>query len=166
MLDIHPFVIHFAIALLVVSVLFDIIAVSTNRPHFETAGWWNLFLGFFAALFAVITGLYAKNSAFITPDTKTLLTYHQYLGIATAVIFTGLFIWRSGMNRVIQPKWRGLYLSISVLGVVVLLTVGFIGGLMVYEHGANVDPVKSLNQKVKVLEHQLQLDSTAVDTTE
>lgn len=165
MLDIHPFVIHFAIALLVVSVLFDIVAVSTERPHLQTAGWWNLFLGFFAALFAVITGLYAKNSAFITPDTKSLLFYHQYLGIATAVIFTGLFIWRSGMNRVIQPRWRGLYLAISGLGVVVVLTVGFIGGLMVYEHGANVDAVKTLNQKVNILEQQLQPDSTAVDST-
>lgn len=165
MLDIHPFVVHFAIALLAVSVLFDVVAVATDRPHLQVAGWWNLFLGFFAALFAVITGLYAKNSAFISPNTQTLLSYHQYLGITTAIIFTGLFIWRSGMKRKIQRKWQGLYLTVAVLGVVLLLTVGLLGGQMVYEHGANVDAVRVLNKKVHVLEHRLQTDSTRVDTT-
>jgi len=63
MLDFHPFVVHFAVALLIISVLFDVVAVTTHRPHFENVGWWNLFIGFFASVFAVITGLYAKNSA-------------------------------------------------------------------------------------------------------
>ena len=166
MLDFHPFVVHFAVALLVVSVLFDIIAVTTNRHHLEIVGWWNLFLGFFASLFAVITGLYAKNSASFGSGIEPLLTYHQYLGIATAAIFTGLFVWRSGMDRKIRARWRNLYLTASVIGVLVLLTAGLIGGQLVHEHGANVKEVKLLRQQVNQLQEKLPADSTSAGTTE
>ena len=152
MLDLHPFVVGFAVALLSTSVLFDMLAVTTERPHLLTVGWWNLFLGFLAVLFAVITGLYAKNSAFFTEGVYSILGYHQYLGVATAAIFTVLFVWRSGMNREIQEKWRVLYLSVASLGTIILLTTGFLGGQMVFEHGANVQEVKQLQVKIEQLE--------------
>jgi len=152
MLDFHPFVVGFAVALLSVSVLFDILAIATDRPHLQTVGWWNLFLGFFAALFAVITGLYAKNSAIFTDGVHTVLGYHQYLGIITAGIFTVLFIWRSSMNREIRQKWRILYLTVAIIGTITLLTTGFLGGQMVFEHGANVREVKELQQKIEQLQ--------------
>jgi len=109
-------------------------------------GWWNLFVGFFASIFAVITGLYAKNSANFGSGIEPLLSYHQYLGITTAAIFTGLFIWRSVMNRKIRAKWRNLYLTVSVLGVLVVFTTGLIGGQMVYEHGANVEIPQTVSE--------------------
>lgn len=156
MLDFHPFVVHFAIALLIVSVLFDVLSVATARPHLQMVGWWNLFLGFLAALFAVITGLYAKNSAFFPAGSQTLVIYHQYLGIGTAGVFTLLFIWRSGMNRKITRKWQAFYLTLAGLGVLVLLTTGFVGGQMVFEHGTNVEEVRQLQGAVDSLQQIIQ----------
>ncbi len=152
MLDFHPFVVHFAVALLTVSVLFDLLAVTTDRPQLQTVGWWNLFTGFLAALFAVITGLYAKNSAILTSGTATLLPLHEYLGIGTALVFTVLFIWRSSTGRKISDKWRTLYLTVAIVGVLAVLTTGFIGGLMVFEHGINVEEVGRLQQRIQQLE--------------
>jgi len=160
MLDFHPFVVHFAIALLAVSVLFDILSVATDRPHLQTVGWWNLFLGFLAALFAVITGLYAKNSAFFPAGSQSLVTYHQYLGIGTAGIFTLLFVWRSGMNRKLSARWQTWYLAVGILGICVLLTTGFLGGQMVFEHGTNVEPVRELQGEVDSLHQVIQQDTT------
>ncbi|MCF7804168.1 MAG: DUF2231 domain-containing protein [Candidatus Marinimicrobia bacterium] len=156
MLDLHPFVVGFAVALLTVSVVFDLLAITTDRPHLQTVGWWNLFLGFFAALFAVITGLYAKNSAIFTDGVDTVLGYHQYFGIATACVFTLLFIWRSNMDRVIRKRWQALYLTVAIIGTVLVLTTGFLGGQLVFEHGTNVQEVKELQIKVE----QLQADTT------
>lgn len=161
MLDLHPFVVGFAVALLSTSVVFDMLAVTTDRPHLQTVGWWNLFLGFLAVLFAVITGLYAKNSAIFTEGVKSLLPYHQYLGIATAGIFTVLFVWRSSMDRNIRKKWRVLYLSVAAAGTITLLTTGFLGGQMVFEHGANVQEVKKLHLKIE----QLETSQTIPDST-
>lgn len=152
MLDIHPFVVHFAVALLTVSVLFDLLSVTADRPHLQNAGWWNLFLGFLAALFAVITGLYAKNNAIFTQGVIPLLTYHQYLGIGTAVIFTLLFVWRSYSGRNLPGRWEKYYLGVAILGVLVLLTTGLVGGLMVFEHGANVEEVKRLHEVIEQLQ--------------
>jgi len=139
-----------------VSVLFDVLAVTTDRPYLQTVGWWNLLLGFLAVLFAVITGLYAKNSAIFTEGVEAVLGYHQYFGIATASVFTVLFIWRSNMNRVIRERWQTLYLSVAIIGTILVLTTGFLGGQLVFEHGANVQEVKELQMQIE----QLQADST------
>jgi len=165
MLDFHPFVVHFAIALLLVSVLFDVLSVTMERPHLQTVGWWNLFLGFLASLFAVITGLYAKNSAIFTEGVFPLLTYHQYLGIATAIVFTVLFVWRSSNQRALPERRRSWYLGGAVLGAILLIATGFIGGLLVFEHGANVEEVQRLQQEVKEL-HQYLPDSVTVEFSE
>jgi len=154
MLDFHPFVVHFAVALLLVSVLFDILSVSTQREHLQMVGWWNLFLGFLAALFAVITGLYAKNSAFFPDSATGLILYHQYTAFGTLAIFTILFIWRSSTNRVISPRWRNYYLTLAVTGAILLLATGFLGGQMVFEHGTNVEPVRELQQTIDSLRTQ------------
>jgi len=152
MLDFHPFVVHFAVALLLVSVLFDVLSVSTQRQHLQLVGWWNLFLGFLAALFAVITGLYAKNSAFFPDSAGILILYHQYTGFGTLAIFTILFIWRSSMNRIILPRWQNYYLTLAVTGAIVLIATGFLGGQMVFEHGTNVEPVRELQQTIDSLQ--------------
>ncbi|MEJ2180202.1 MAG: hypothetical protein P8Y28_07120, partial [Gammaproteobacteria bacterium] len=53
----HPFIVHFAIALLLVSTLFHIVAVlnskSTNYYQFENVANWNLWVGTVFALMAV-----------------------------------------------------------------------------------------------------------------
>lgn len=155
MLDLHPFTVQFAVALLSVSVMFDILAITTERPHLHLVGWWNLFIGFLASLFAVITGLYAKNNASFTSDVFPVLTYHQWLGIAVAALFTILFVWRSSMQRQIYDRWKTAYLSLSIISAFVLLTTGLLGGQLVFQHGANVEKVKELRQHIE----QLQNDS-------
>lgn len=156
MLDFHPFVVHFAIALLTASVVFDVLSISADRPHLQTVGWWNLFLGFLAVLFAVITGLYAKNNAYFPEASLQLIRYHQYFGLGTAVVFTILFVWRSGMDRKIMPRWQTLYLLIAVLGTVLILATGFLGGHMVFEHGTNVQEVREMHQIIDSLRNALQ----------
>ncbi len=164
MLDLHPFTVQFAIALLTVSVLFDTMAVTTNRPHFHVVGWWNLFLGFLASLFAVITGLYAKNNASFTPDIFPLLSYHQWLGIGVALLFTLLFVWRSSMQRKIYKEWQVPYLSVAIISAIILLITGLLGGQLVFQHGANVEKVEELRQEIQLLERQSAEKSTQMDT--
>ena len=160
MLDLHPFTVQFAVALLSVSVLFDILAMTTDRPHLHLVGWWNLFIGFLASLFAVITGLYAKNSASFTSDIFPLLTYHQWLGIAVAALFTILFVWRSSMQRQIYDRWKTAYISVSLISALVLLTTGLLGGQLVFQHGANVEKVKELRQQIEQLQSEFPADTS------
>ena len=160
MLDLHPFTVQFAVALLSVSVLFDILAMTTDRPHLHLVGWWNLFLGFLASLFAVITGLYAKNNASFTSDIFPVLTYHQWLGIVVAALFTILFVWRSSMQRQIYEKWKTAYTALSIISALVLLTTGLLGGQLVFQHGANVEKVKELRQQIEQLQNESPVDTS------
>jgi len=160
MLDLHPFTVQFAVALLSVSVLFDILAMTTDRPHLHLVGWWNLFLGFLASLFAVITGFYAKNNSSFTSDIFPVLTYHQWLGIVVAALFTILFVWRSSMQRQIYEKWKTAYTALSIISALVLLTTGLLGGQLVFQHGANVEKVKELRQQIEQLQNESPVDTS------
>lgn len=164
MLDLHPFTVQFAVALLLVSVLFDILAMTTDRPHLHLVGWWNLFVGFLASLFAVITGLYAKNNASFTSEIYPVLTYHQWLGIAVAALFTILFVWRSSMQRQIYDRWKTIYISVSIFSAIVLLTTGLLGGQLVFQHGANVEKVKKLRQQIEQLQDESSEDTSGNNT--
>ncbi len=141
MLDFHPFVVHFAIGLLCTSVLLDVLSFMTERQYLQMPAWWNLFFGFLAILFAVFTGLYAKTNGYVPESAESLVTYHQYFGMAGAVLFTVLFIWRANWRNTIPSDKAPTYLIVAILGTIMVLITGFLGGQLVFQHGVNVRPL-------------------------
>lgn len=53
---IHPMLVHFPIALLFTSVLFDLVFFFTGREEFKKGGFWLLILGWTAGLAAILSG--------------------------------------------------------------------------------------------------------------
>jgi uncharacterized membrane protein len=60
--NLHPLVVHFAIALFFVSVFCDILGWLLKKESLHTVGWWNLLFGFFGAIVTVAAGLLAERS--------------------------------------------------------------------------------------------------------
>src|SRR5205085_9477268 len=93
--QLHPFVLHFAVALLLAAVACDAVGLLLRREALLHAGRWNTILGAGAALFAVATGLAA--AATIEPFAAAgtpLLSLHKALGLLLAAHWTPLAIWR------------------------------------------------------------------------
>ncbi len=61
--SVHPLLIHFPIALLLTSLLLDVLAAALKRPELHQVALWNLGLGVAGAGVAVWTGLRAAEIA-------------------------------------------------------------------------------------------------------
>ncbi|HKD74780.1 MAG TPA: DUF2231 domain-containing protein [Ktedonobacterales bacterium] len=89
--ELHPIIVHFPIALLITSVVLDVIALITRRRHLLYGATWVLAFGVAGALAAGLTGSLSEHSAHITSaSVSQILATHQALGFATGVVFASL----------------------------------------------------------------------------
>jgi uncharacterized membrane protein len=137
----HPFIVHFAIALLLVSTLFHIVAVlnskSTNYYQFENVANWNLWVGTVFALMAVTAGWFASNSVEHDAPAHLAMMDHRNWALATTAFFVVLAIWSLQRARKAYPiSWLMILPLIVASGL--LGTTGWKGGELVYRHGLGV----------------------------
>ena len=135
---IHPMVIHFPIALLPVSVLFDLLAGKWRPEQFRSASLYTLVLGLAGALVSVATGALAEEAVEHGGIPKRVLEFHETLGYATFLIFAGLLGLRLAMSIDWIRERRMATAALGLAGVIVLLIASYYGGSLVYEFGAGV----------------------------
>jgi uncharacterized membrane protein len=136
---IHPMVVHFPIALLIVSVIFDLIAMRWRTKSFRDASFYTLIAGLIGAAAAVLTGAWAEEVAEGKGIPESVLEIHETLGYATLALFIGLLGLRLLMRRGVVREIPALYVTFGLIGVVVLLVTGYYGGVLVYDFGAGVN---------------------------
>jgi len=137
----HPLVVHFTIALIIASVLCDLLGWLWKKPFFHTVGWWNLVFGFFGAFVTVATGLYAEGHVEHTDAAHAVMEKHQTLGLTVLGIVAGLFLWRLLRRGEIPQKLWSLYLVVGIAAVGVMTVGAYYGGELVYTHGVAVRAV-------------------------
>jgi uncharacterized membrane protein len=135
---VHPMLVHFPIALLSASVLFDLLAQRWRTEEFRTAGFYLLLLGLAGALVSVISGHVAEDAVEHSGVPESVLELHEKLGFATFWLFSGLFALH-------MAEWWGwiaerpvLRIAIGMGAVVVLFVASYYGGSLVYDYGAGV----------------------------
>lgn len=131
----HPAIVHFPIALLIVSVVLDACGVIFRRASLTQAGFYTLILGSLGAAAAALSG--PTNNA----KTATALTFLRWhTAFATLMVICCLIMVGMRLGNVEGLYGSGMfgYLALGVaLGVAILLT-GYFGGRMVYEQGVGV----------------------------
>ena len=132
----HPLVVHFPIALLIASVGLSWAAL--RWPSLRPLSWPLLLLGTITALPAVVTGLIEHRPYEETP-LHEVIELHQLSSFAVTLLFVALTIWRWRVRRRgADLDNRMLYLVAGLLGVALMIYVGWSGGNLVYDHGINV----------------------------
>lgn len=135
---IHPMVVHFPIALLIVSVIFDLIATRWRHKSFQDAGFYTLIAGLLGAAAAVLTGALAEEVVEDKGIPESVLEIHEALGYATLFFFIGLLALRLLMRWQLIKEIPTLYLAMGFVGIVILAAAGYFGGSLVYDFGAGV----------------------------
>jgi uncharacterized membrane protein len=93
--ELHPIIVHFPIALLITSVVLDVIALITRHRHLLYGATWVLAFGVAGALAAGLTGSLSEHSAQIAAaSVSQILAMHQTLGFATGFVFASLLALR------------------------------------------------------------------------
>ena len=144
---IHPTVVHFAIGLFIVSVLFDVFAKILKREQWHFAGWLNLLVGTLATVLAVGFGMTAELKLKPSLIAHTTLDVHKLLAFSTLFLVVMLFAWRAGLRGKFPNKGALLYLLLSLVGVGLMTGTGYYGGEMVYRHGAAVKVVDEFTRE-------------------
>jgi uncharacterized membrane protein len=136
----HPMLVHFPIALLMVGLVADVAGLLTKREFYTRMGMILLFLGTAGLIAAYFSGHQAAEGLMETGPLSMAVETHEdaalltvWLMVATALVRVALVASRkySGILRVIP-------LAIFILGVASMVRTGYYGGELVFKHAAGV----------------------------
>lgn len=141
MYALHPAVVHFPIALLLLNLVLTLRHLRRPDPFGERAAYGALVLGWWGTLAAVASGILAAALAWpVEPGVLTFLNSHAVLGFALLVVYGRALLRRRREPDVLAGPGRRPYLLLLLLGAGLLLLDGWIGGHMVYRLGVGVEP--------------------------
>lgn len=88
--ELHPIIVHFPIALLIVSVCLDFSALTLRRSGLTVAATWCLVLGVPGAVAALASGWLSEHYVAVTGAAAVLLHLHKWSAVLTSVLFSAL----------------------------------------------------------------------------
>ena len=144
-MDIHPLVIHFPIALLIVGALCDAVGILGRQDTFLKTGFILLVLGAFASIVAAVSGDAASEVAGKIPNITEDLEQHEDL--STIVAFLSVLFVLIRTHFTLKARFvgtvRATYLVLVLLLAVLTAAAGYTGGKIVYDYGAGTRNVTS-----------------------
>jgi len=161
----HPFVVHFLVAIHVVILLLELMNLIMKKKAVGGVSFFLIVLTVFAAIAAYFTGLTDGHDLVLSDVAKTALQEHKLLGtyllLASALILLLKLLAMTG-NKIL----KGLYILVLIVFVVLLFKQGKEGGALVYTYGFNVAQVKVLDDKIFDLEEVLEEKKNEISTKE
>ncbi|RUO34246.1 DUF2231 domain-containing protein [Aliidiomarina sanyensis] len=142
---VHPALIHFPIAALIMLVASDLAYVFTQDAFWARASYWLAFIG---VMFGAISGLAGSIDLFTVRRIRKLVTAwaHGILAVMMLSLAACNFMLRwDDMAANIIP-W-GLYMSLLTAGLIKI--TGFLGAQLVYEYGVGVDITEATQRDVR-----------------
>ncbi len=104
------------VALLLVAVLLDLLAVVTKRQSFRQMGVWTMLVGTIGGAVAVLSGLQAEEHISHGEAVHRVMETHEELGLITLGVFGVLTLWRIVRERRMGATERALSLMLSIGG--------------------------------------------------
>ncbi|MBA2937163.1 DUF2231 domain-containing protein [Paenibacillus sp. CGMCC 1.16610] len=147
---IHPILVHFPIAIISVALVFDLISAARTGSVSAKKGLLLWVIAALSAWLSVATGpeeMAYGNTAYL--DKHSLLANFTSWMASIVVAWRMWMIWKERDNFVKTTLM--IYLSLSLLTCIFVLSTGYFGGKMVYDDGVDVkvkgeyvNPPKSL----------------------
>ncbi len=133
----HPFVVHFTIALLAIAVVCDGLHLVTQKPKFWRYTNFLLVIGTLAAIAAVVTGNQAHDAVEIAREIKPLVREHRNSGEWTMRVFIFLTTMRFIFAKLkwFQKPLKWIYYAVAIIAFVFIFRTGLMGNEIAYIHG-------------------------------
>lgn len=134
----HAVANDFPAALLVAAVIFEIAFLVTKRDSLRVAAYWTLLAGVLGAGLAILTGLLAEDHIAHGRAIHEIMEEHEELAYFTGGIFGVVAVWRLLRERTMQRVERIAALVLALVGTGVLISTGWHGGELMFDHAAGV----------------------------
>lgn len=138
----HPMLVMFPVALLIISVIFDIVDAAGGPDYLAEAAYWNMAAGLIGGLLAAAAGsvdLFALPSG---TRAKRIALTHAAANLAVILLFAAVWVVRLGAD---SRHAGGALIAIEVVAVAILGISAWLGGELVDRLGVGVDPDADLN---------------------
>ncbi|MCC6928619.1 MAG: hypothetical protein IT359_06460 [Gemmatimonadaceae bacterium] len=137
----HPQVVHFVIALLIVGVLFRLVSLTGKLAWTNQAATALLILGTIASAVAVKSGIDAHGPVERVPGSRPVVVKHEEAGETTRNIFFGVVLLELGALALSGGRQRALRFgsaAVGLVGLFFLYETGEEGGELVYSYAGGV----------------------------
>jgi uncharacterized membrane protein len=124
----HRVLVHFPIALLVISLIFDVLGYLKKNPALTTAAYYNLIVAGVTAPLTVATGLLAWIFAFGQAPLQGFLLYHLILGVTAMLLIWALWWVRARNQGRLEGAAGRAYVILGILSFMVISLTGHLGG--------------------------------------
>jgi uncharacterized membrane protein len=125
----HPVIVHFPIALFIMSAVFEVLALWRKQPAFASVAYFNLLAAAISIPFTVATGLAAWQWQLEGATLKGNLRLHLIFALTTAAIILLLF-WRRYRLRTTGRSPRTGYFALMAVGLLMITLTGHLGGIL------------------------------------
>lgn len=125
----HPVIVHFPIALFIMSAVFELLAVWRKEPLFATVAYYNLLAAAISIPFTIATGLAAWQWQLEGATLKGNLRLHLVFAITTAAIILILF-WKRYRLRTNGESPPLGYFIVMAVGLITITLTGHLGGIL------------------------------------
>src|SRR5690625_3403979 len=150
--NIHPIVVHFPIALLVVALLLDLVRI-VKREHtgLNQAVQILYGLGTLGLIMAFITGRQATETVEVAGQAFSVLASHENWALATTIFFIAFFGLRFAVYWYQLDMRKPVSFASVILGVIglgLLSITGDRGGELVFGYGIGVSAIEELQREL------------------
>jgi uncharacterized membrane protein len=126
----HPVIIHFPIALFIISVALDLLAIWKSNPMMAKAAYYNLIGAALTAPVAIASGLTAWQWQFEGAKLKGNLLLHLVFGLSASAMIWLLCGLRFRQRRAVQQTPGFIYISLALAAVLLIAITGHLGGIV------------------------------------
>jgi len=158
----HPPLVHFAIAIPVIVILIDIVNLVLKKRAIGVLTFFMLLFGVLAFVASYRTGLVDGKEAFdaLTQAGQEELHEHKLLGTYLVIGSAVVLLFKVLAATIKKGLIKGLYLLVLAVFIAGVLKQGKDGGELVYEYGANVERVQTLQDALDDTEEKPQASPT------
>lgn len=135
----HPFVVHFPIALLLLNLALTLWYLRRGDAFVERAAYGALVIGWWGAFAAVTTGTLELVLAWpVRDDLLIWVNAHAVLGFVVLLIYGQALLIRKRDSQALHGPQRPRYLLLLGLGALFVLASGWVGGHLVHSLGFGI----------------------------
>ena len=138
---IHPIVVHFVIAMALITVVFDVIGVISGKKNLFEVSFWNLIVATVAIFVAIIFGQVEAGLANPYGASRDILNIHSTIGWSLAGVLALLTGWRYVARQKDPANLTRAFLALDVVLAGLVITQVYLGDKLVWVYGLHTVPV-------------------------